>query len=252
MIVSESLQLSELLKRAKRVVAFTGAGISTESGISDYRSKGGLWERYQPVTIQDYLAWDEKREEFWAYKFSFMEEVLKAKPNLAHEALVDLERSGKLHGIITQNIDGLHQKAGSSAEKILELHGNNQETKCLDCGDVRPWEETRKKLQRGEKVPRCSACKGLIKPNIVMFGEWLDEMVLARAQAWLGECDLLVVIGSTLVVEPAASLPRIAKDSGARLVIITLSSTPLDRLADLKIERKAGDVFREVMPLMVR
>lgn len=240
-------RLCEWIASARRIVAFTGAGISTESGISDYRSKGGLWERYQPVTIQDYLGWDEKRIQFWAYKSEFMEQVLKAEPNGAHRALVELEHRGQLLGVVTQNIDGLHQRAGTSRDKIVEIHGSNMETVCLKCGDFKPWEKVRSELRSGVKIPHCSVCGGLIKPNIVMFGEELVPEVLDQASDWIQNCDLLLVIGSTLLVQPAASLPWLAKEAGAKVVILNMSDTPMDGAADLKIFGKAGEILETVM-----
>ncbi len=240
-------QLGEWIASSHRVVAFTGAGISTESGISDYRSKGGLWERYQPVTIQDYLGWDAKRIQFWAYKFEFMEQVLQAEPNGAHRALVELERRGQLLGIVTQNIDGLQQRAGTAPDKIVEIHGNNNETICFKCGDLQPWEKVRQELKSGIQIPRCHVCGGLIKPNIVMFGEELVPEILEKATNWIQDCDLLLVIGSTLLVQPAASLPWLAKEAGAKVVILNMSETPLDDAVDLKITGKAGEILERAL-----
>ncbi len=239
--------LKSMIQESNAVVVFTGAGISTESGISDYRSKGGLWERFKPVTFQEFLASEEGRARYWAYKFELMKEAFNAKPNEAHAAIVRLEKSGKLCGVITQNIDGLHQMAGTSKDKILEIHGTARETLCLECGDIRSWKEVYARLEQGEKIPLCKKCGGLIKPNTISFGQNLNPKVLMQAQIWSETCDLMIAIGSTLVVEPAASMPRIAKQSGARLVIITLSETPLDHYSDLKIEAKASGILKEVI-----
>lgn len=236
--------LRPLIQKASRIVVFTGAGMSTESGISDYRSRGGLWDRFQPVTIQEFIASEDKRREYWAYKFDFMKQILQAKPNAGHEALARLEKSGRLKGVITQNIDGLHHLAGNSPEKILELHGTNRETICLNCGNIRPWLEVHWRLERKEEIPLCLECGGLIKPNTVSFGQALDPEVLFRAYDWIKDCDLFLAIGSTLLVEPAASLPLRAKQHGAKLVILTLSETPLDRFADLRLFEKAAEALK--------
>src|SRR3989338_3718407 len=181
-------QLKGFIENSRDIVVFTGAGISTESGISDYRSQGGIWERFQPVTIQEFLADEEKRKLYWQRKLALFEENQKARPNAGHKAIVELERRGRLRALITQNIDGLHQTAGTSPDKILELHGTNQEVICLSCRHIWPFEYSFKMA---------------------------------------GACDLMLVLGSSLVVEPAASIPRTAKMQGAKLVIITRSETKL-------------------------
>lgn len=239
--------LKQCIDAAHSIVAFTGAGISTESGISDYRSQGGIWERYHPVTIQQFLASHEHRRLYWQRKQALYEENKNARPNVGHLALVRLEQEGRLKGVITQNIDGLHRLAGISSDKLLEIHGNNLEVVCLDCGEITPWESTYKRLNNGEVVPLCLKCNGFLKPNTISFGQNLDVAVLAAAVEWARHCDLMIAIGSTLVVEPAASLPRIAKEAGAPLVIITRSETPLDPIADLKITDPIGEVLQGVL-----
>lgn len=240
-------QLAQYIKEAKEIVIFTGAGISTESGISDYRSKGGIWSRFQPVTIQEFLASEEKRKLYWQRKHELYASMRDAKPNAGHLAITELEKMGKLKGIITQNIDGLHHLSGSSANSILEIHGTNRQTICLSCGDLRPWQEAYEKLQRGIEVPLCDLCAGLLKPNTISFGQNLNTEVLNQSIAWANACDLILAIGSTLIVEPAASIPKIAKVNGAQLVIITMSETPLDSVADLKFSNSAGEILTETM-----
>lgn len=238
---------SQLIKESNYIVIFTGAGISTESGISDYRSKGGLWKKFQPVTIQEFLASKEKRKEYWLSKRDLYDSLGDAQPNEGHLAISRLEIQGKLHGLITQNIDGLHELAGNSSEKIVNLHGTNRQTICLSCKEITPWQHVYKRLKGGEESPLCKTCGGLLKPNTISFGQNLDSNALNKAVKWSQECDLMVALGSTLVVEPAASLPRIAKQNGAKLVIVTLSETPLDDLADIKVEASVGEIMKQVI-----
>lgn len=235
---NEIQRLRNLIQEASRIVVFTGAGISTESGVSDYRSKGGIWDRFQPVTIQEFLADEEKRKEYWRRKKELYAEMREAKPNAGHLAIHRLEKQGKLTGVITQNIDGLHQRAGN--QKVLELHGTNREVICLTCGRVDPFEPVYERLLGGEEIPLCRPCGGLLKPNTISFGQALDPDVLNLAVTWARSCDLMLAVGSTLIVEPAASLPRLAKGSQAKLVIINRDPTPLDSSADLVIRETAG------------
>lgn len=244
--------LTALFREAASIVAFTGAGISTESGIPDYRSQGGLWKRFQPVTLQEFLASEDSRREYWKHKRELYRCFEKAEPNGAHRALTALNAAGKLRGVITQNIDELHQMAGLPAEKVLELHGTNRRTLCWDCGDVTAWQETYERLRAGESAPECRRCGGLLKPATISFGQNLDPGVLHEAFLWAGQCDLLVAVGSTLVVEPAASLPRRAKSNGARLAIVNLSETPLDDTADLVIRAQAGAVLKEAVGPLIQ
>ena len=239
--------LVSILKNSNRIIIFTGAGISTESGISDYRSKGGLWQRFQPVTIQEFISSKEKRKEYWVTKRELYESFKTARPNAGHLAIVGLQRMGKLKGVITQNIDGLHQMAGIPEQKILELHGSNRETVCLSCQDITPWETVHKRLEEGDETPNCEKCGGFLKPNTISFGQPLDPSILNMAFQWGSDCDCLLALGSTLVVEPAASIPRLAKEKGAKLAIITLSETPLDDIADLKITSSIGELLSKAV-----
>jgi NAD-dependent deacetylase len=232
--------LTQFFSDHSRILAFTGAGISTESGLSDYRSKGGIWDQFQPVTIQEFLVDEAKRKLYWARKKELYGQMQDAVPNSGHLALARLAERGKLRGVVTQNIDGLHHLAGHAPETILELHGTNRETICLECGELRPWQEACQKLERGEEIPLCLKCEGLLKPNTISFGQALDPNVLNKAFEWVEECDLLIACGSTLIVEPAASMPRLAKEHGARLVIVNLTETPLDFMADLVIHAPIG------------
>jgi len=242
-----SEQLAEFINRSDNIVVFTGAGISTESGISDYRSKGGRWQRFAPVTIQQFEASEEKRKEYWRMKRDLLDSLKDAQPNDGHCAIATLEKLGKLRGLITQNIDGLHNQAGNSKEKTIEIHGSNLETICLSCGDLKPWQIVYGMLNEGVEVPLCEQCKGFLKPNTISFGQRLDQAILQQAFEWAADCDLMLAVGSTLVVEPAASIPRTAKKYGAKLCIVTLSETPLDSIADLKITESCGVVFKNAI-----
>ncbi len=237
----EIKELQRLLSSSSCIVFFTGAGISTESGISDYRSQGGIYERYQPVTIQEFLADEESRKEFWRRKKEFYTQLKNAKPNEAHLAIVKLEKQGKVMGVITQNIDGLHQAAGS--KKVFEIHGTNLEIICLSCGDISPYQPTYQKLIEGIDIPLCEKCGGLLKTNTISFGQELNADTLQRAFQLSRNCDLMIAVGSTLVVEPAASIPRRAKEMDAKLVIINRETTPLYTVADLNIGASAGDIL---------
>jgi len=243
-------QLAQHIIEANKILVFTGAGISTESGISDYRSKGGLWDRFQPVTIQEFLVSEDKRKQYWRIKMDLYESLHSAQPNDGHKAIVEFNKMGRLRGVVTQNIDGLHELAGIPKKKILELHGTNRETVCLDCADITSWQETHQRLKEGEEAPLCRKCEGFLKPNTISFGQSLDAEILEQSFVWSRDCDLLLALGSTLIVEPAASIPRIAKQNGAYLVIITLSETPLDALADIKIEAGIGETLKDVMKVV--
>jgi NAD-dependent deacetylase len=236
-------RLKTLLGKSSRLVVLTGAGISTESGIPDYRSPGGLWEKYSPVYFQEFLRDENARELYWLQKKELYEQFHAVKPNPGHIALAHLEKTGKLLGLITQNIDGLHQEAGNSAAKVLEIHGNSRITICLSCRSEDPWEKTHERLLKGEKAPRCLSCGGLQKPATVSFGEPLNTDTLNWAREWSESCDLMLVVGTSLVVEPAAGLPRIALLSGAALAILNLGETPLDAEADVVVRGPAGTVL---------
>lgn len=236
-----------LLKESRNVVAFTGAGISTESGISDFRSPGGVWDRYRIITYQEFLASREARVEYWQMKRELLHEMKGAKPNDAHMALAELERLGKLKALITQNIDGLHQDAGSSPEMVIELHGTNKKAVCIQCGRIRPIEEIQDRLEKGDLDPRCDACHGYIKPATISFGQPMPEKEMRRAYESAADCDLFFMIGSSLQVEPAASIPPAAHRAGADLVFINRADTPWDYIATVIFRENAGDVMREIM-----
>ena len=241
-------QVADLIVNSKRIVVFTGAGISTESGIPDFRSPGGLWDRFDPddFTYQKFISNASSRRKQWQllWKERLTGEV---KPNPAHYAIAELNRLGKLDCVITQNVDNLHQKAGVPDDKVFELHGNMQWVVCLHCGQRYSLEQIRTRLEAGEEVPDCETCHGILKPDIVLFGEALPEEVFSEATTHANNCDLFIVIGSTLIVYPAALMPSYAVDAGAKLVIINLSPTPMDDQATVLIRAKAGEAMSEIV-----
>jgi len=238
-------RFKNLLDESGEIVGFTGAGISTEAGISDYRSQGGIWEKFTPVYLDEFVRDHAKRVLYWQRKQALWDSIKNARPTAAHRFFVKLHTEKKLKGIITQNIDGLHEKSGLPRQKIINLHGTSLEIICLGCGTVTDAEEGMAKLDP-EDPPVCELCGGLLKPNTISFGQQLVAENLARAELLSRSCDLMIAAGSTLQVQPAASFPILAKESGARLVIITLSDTPIDRYADLVINEKLGDFLKNL------
>jgi NAD-dependent deacetylase len=237
------------LEEAGSAVAFTGAGISTESGIPDFRSPGGVWSKYRQVMYQEFLASDEARREYWRQKCEAHRDFASARPNAGHHALARWESLGRLWGVITQNIDGLHQDAGS--RNVLELHGTNRAIVCLDCRRRFDPEALVQAFLETEVVPDCPHCGGPLKHATVSFGQALPADVLEEAVERSQQCDLFLAIGSSLVVEPAASLPRLAKRAGARLVIVNRDPTGLDELADLVLRDPIGTTLSGIDALVV-
>jgi NAD-dependent deacetylase len=233
----------ELLRNTIRAVAFTGAGISTESGISDFRSPGGVWERHRVVTYQEFVSSAEARREYWVMKRELHRELGGARPNRAHLALAEMEERGKLDCLITQNIDGLHQDAGSSPGKVVELHGTNRRAACLDCRREWPIEEIQARLESGEEVPLCADCGGFVKPATIMFGQAMPEAEMERAYDAAARCEVFLMVGSSLQVEPAASIPRAAHRNGAALIYVNRTPTPSDGLAGTIFREPAGEVL---------
>jgi NAD-dependent deacetylase len=236
---------ARLLRRARHAVALTGAGLSTESGIPDFRSAGGVWERFRPIEYQEFLASHDARREHWRYKQATVPVMLAAEPNPAHRALAELEAAGRLQAVITQNIDGLHQRAGS--RRVLELHGTNLEALCLRCEQHVPIDAALARLDAGEDVPTCVACGGWLKPATVSFGQSLPADVLREAAILAEQSDCFLALGSSLLVNPAASLAGVAKRSRAALIVITLGDTPYDELADVRIHAKVGEVLPRIV-----
>jgi NAD-dependent deacetylase len=232
--------LRELIGSAQRIVAFTGAGISTESGIPDFRSPGGIWTRYKPIYFDDFMSSDEMRRESWRRKFATDETMLKAEPNAGHRALAKLVEQGRMSAIITQNVDGLHQRSGVPDSKVIELHGNATYASCLDCGHRHELEPIRKAFLGSGKLPLCVKCDGIVKTATISFGQAMPEIPMARAQDQTMSCDLFIVLGSSLVVYPAAGFPRIAKRKGAKLVILNRDPTDQDDDADVVVHAEIG------------
>ena len=235
----------ELVSRANKVVAFTGAGVSQESGIPTYRGTGGLWNEYDPSKYADVNYFLQDPSYYWNFFRDIRYPALaQSKPNRAHLAIADLEKQGKLDVVITQNIDGLHQEAGNSA--VIELHGNTRIIGCLNCGRDFAFDTVYQQLQT-ELPPHCAECGGMLKPRVVFFGEPLPQDALTRAEQAVSKCDLLLVVGSTLEVYPAASLPLTAKRYRARIIIVNVGRTALDQIADVRIDAKAGETLSMIV-----
>jgi len=234
-------QALALVARATRIVAFTGAGISTESGLADFRSKGGLWDRYRIVTFQEFLAGHEHRVEYWTMRKELIPALLAAQPNKAHQGLAELERAGRLRTIVTQNIDGLHQAAGNS--DVIELHGTNRTASCLTCARQWPITDIQLRLEAGNLDPHCDVCDGLIKPDTVSFGQEMPVAAMERAWQAAASCDLMLMIGSSLEVQPANGIPLAAHRAGAPLIFVNRASTPYDQIAAVRFDESAGDVL---------
>jgi len=236
--------VADWLAGVKTAVAFTGAGVSTESGIPDFRSPGGVWATSQPVYFDEYLRSPAAREEYWRQKAETHVGFMAAQPNVTHTTLAEWEAAGTIRGVITQNIDGLHQIAGS--RQVLELHGTARFVDCLDCGERHEADAMVTLFNEAGTVPACVRCGGVTKHATISFGQTLPADVLRASASWAGESDVFVVLGSSLVVEPAASLPRIAKERGAKLVIINRDRTPLDSWADMVIHAALGETIAAI------
>ena len=248
MAVSTELEtVASWIRDARQIVVLTGAGISTESGIPDFRSPGGIWTKYQPIYFDDFMSSEEMRREAWRRKFATDETMLKAEPNAGHRALAKLVEQGRMSAVITQNVDGLHQRSGVPASKVIELHGNSTYATCLDCGHRYELEPIKKAFVNGGKLPICVKCDGIVKTATISFGQAMPEIQMARAQDETAGCDLFIVLGSSLVVYPAAAFPQIAKRRGAKLVIVNRDPTEQDDSADLVIHAEIGPTMSRVV-----
>jgi NAD-dependent deacetylase len=241
--VSEAEELASLLRSARRAVVFTGAGISTESGIPDFRSPGGIWTRMMPIDFADYVADPAARAESWRRRFEMEETWNSVQPNDGHRAVAALVARGIVSHVITQNIDALHQAGGVPDEKVIELHGNTTYARCLDCERRMEIADIRAHFEAHGAAPDCPDCGGIIKTATISFGQAMPEREMARAEAAVADCDLCLVAGSSLAVYPAASFPLKAKRNGAMLAILNREATPQDPYADLVIHGEIGPIL---------
>jgi NAD-dependent deacetylase len=240
-------ELTEMLAAARRVVVFTGAGISTESGIPDFRSPGGIWTRMAPIDFQDFVASAEMRREAWRRRFAMEESFAKARPNDGHNAVARLVADGRATHVITQNIDNLHQDSGVPDANVIELHGNTRYARCLDCGARTELGPIRAHFEAHGEPPDCAACGGIVKTATISFGQAMPELEMARAEKATLECDLFLVLGSSLVVYPAAGFPLLARRNGAKLAIINREPTEQDGIAHLVIHAAIGETMRRAV-----
>lgn len=246
---AETARLANLISASHRILLITGAGVSTASGIPDYRGPNGVWQTQRPVEYGDFLTSEDKRIEYWDQKLAAAPLILAAKPGRVHAASVDLEHAGRLAGIVTQNIDGLHTAAGSSSSVVIEVHGTGRETACLGCGLRGPIGPMIELFASTRSAPRCSQCGGLVKPATISFGQPLDPMTLARAAQAADRCDLVIALGSTLSVYPAAAIPLDAAHRGVPYVIVNRGRTDHDDLpaVTLRIDGDVEEVFAEAV-----
>jgi NAD-dependent deacetylase len=243
-------KLADLIVESERVIVFTGAGVSTESGIPDFRGPDGIWSKYDPAefTYQKFVGNTENRKQHWKLYQSgiFIDENVN-QPNAAHHAIAELYKMGKLTAVITQNVDNLHQKGGVPEDKVIELHGNMRRVKCLSCGQRYTMSEIMARVNQGTEDPRCDGCQGILKPETIFFGEAMPEKAMREATLQSHNCDLFIVIGSTLLVYPAAFMPSYAVEAGAKLAIINLTPTPMDAEATVIIRAKAGEAMSKTL-----
>ncbi len=239
--------LKRMLDGCKRAVVFTGAGISTESGIPDFRSPGGVWTKYKPIQFQEFVASEEARYESWRRKFDDSYRMDGAEPNRGHRAVEKLVRSGKVSAVITQNTDGLHQASGVPDDRMIELHGNSTYATCLECGLRHEMEPIRDAFLNEATLPVCADCGGLVKGATISFGQPMPEEPMRHAHEETTACDLFIAAGSSLVVYPAAGFPQMAVKRGAGLVILNREPTPLDHMADLVLNEEIGPTLGDVV-----
>lgn len=239
----------EIINKAQKILVFTGAGLSTESGIPDFRSPGGLWSKYDPSDFyfQKIVSEKKAREKYWKMSTETYKIMKDAVPNKAHLAIKTIQDMGKLLAIVTQNIDGLHHKAGNSPDKIIEIHGTVYTVSCLSCGKRYDRDEIEERIESGVKVPYCDDCSGILKPDTISFGQPMPEKEISRAIMYTRECDLCIVLGSSLIVYPAVSIPEHAYENKAKLIIINRDITPLDGYADLVIHESVTTVMEQMI-----
>lgn len=236
--------IAQKIRDSKHLVFFTGAGISTESGIPDFRSKGGIWDKFTPIYFDEFMSSKNARIEYWKRRLEMEKSLSVAKPNIGHMSIAKL--NNLLKAVITQNIDGLHQEAGVPSEKIIELHGNTRKVRCMSCNKIISFNEAKAMIKNKELAPKCS-CSGYFKPDTISFGQAMPKIETQKAIFHASKSDVFIVVGSTLLVHPAATLPEYAKRANAFLVIINLSSTPYDNLCDVLIREKAGTTLSKIL-----
>ena len=239
--------LRDLLRASRRVLIFSGAGISTESGIPDFRSPGGVWSKMQPIYFQDFVASEHVRRDAWRRRFSNADGWVGAKPNRGHYAVAELIRSGRASVVVTQNVDNLHQVSGVPEDKVIELHGNSTYARCLKCQTRVELDELEREFRELGNVGPCKHCGGILKSATISFGQQMPELPMRRAQAETMACDLFLVLGAALSVFPAADFPLRAKQRGARLVIVNRDPTQMDEAADLVIHDGIGDTLEAAL-----
>jgi NAD-dependent deacetylase len=243
-------EFAGLVSKSVKLVFFTGAGISTESGVPDFRSPGGVWTKYQPVLFQDFLANEAARLQHWQLKKATYELFKTVTPNIGHGEIYEFEQRGQLLGLITQNIDGLHKLAGTSDTRLVELHGTDRLVTCLKCGKAFQPSDIYEKWHEALPTPSCDVCDGFLKSANISFGQSMPLEAMQRAQRWSENGDIFIVIGSSLQVQPAASFPVIAKRGGALLAIVNRDPTPLDDLADFLHNGSIGEFFTQLKSLL--
>lgn len=244
-MISELKNLAEKIIHFKKILFFTGAGISTSAGIPDFRGADGVWKKREPVFFDEFVSSEQKRIDYWNYKSEMWHYLSNAKPTFSHLFIKKLFDAGKVIAVVTQNIDGLHQKSGIPSDSIIELHGNNSRTVCMRCGKKILFEDALMEFRRNKIPPTCE-CGGILKPDVVMFGELLDSNVLSCAFNFARRCDLIICVGSTLSVQPASFVAYEAKKSGAFYALVNRGATEHDMICDLKIDMPCDDAFREI------
>jgi NAD-dependent deacetylase len=243
----ETDQLARAIEAAGRIALFTGAGISTESGIPDFRSPGGIWTRKTSILFKDFMDSEAARQDAWRRRFEGDAAMRAARPNRGHRAVEALIRRGRAQAVVTQNIDGLHQQSGLDPEQVVELHGNTTYATCLECDTRHEIDEMRAVFEQSGNAPRCRRCRGLVKTATISFGQPMPEAAMRRARAEAQAADLFIVLGSSLVVYPAAGLPVLAVQNGAKLAIINREPTPMDEIADILVRRPIGEAFGDAV-----
>jgi len=247
--MSSRAKLAAMIEDARRVVVFTGAGISTESGVPDFRSPGGVWSKMKPIYFDEFITNEDRRREAWTRTFAGTAGWVGAKPNAGHAAVARLAASGKASSVITQNVDNLHQDSGVPARQVIELHGNASYATCLDCGLRHEFALLKAPFLEQGVLPACRSCGGIVKTATISFGQPMPQAPMERAEEESLACDLFLVLGSSLVVYPAAGFPLLAKRNGARLAIVNRESTDQDGYADLVLHDEIGPVMSEAAPV---